>query len=205
MNNTSRSHAFGSSIIRGSGVLPNGESANGYETWSLSDLIRHIVARHHAWLRTQLPEIGKLIQQTIAIEGRTQSGHFVEIEKLFRQFQRETENHLKKEETVLFPLVERLEARTASGLPAERQSFGSLRNPVQFMMEDHELADRLLEKMVELAGQEGATREVNAARRAVRERLQSVGEDLAMHVRLEDQILFPRALRLEENGASTSP
>lgn len=202
MKNTAGSNASNSSNGRRLGARQNGESAQGCEAWPLNELIRRIVTRHHTWLRAELPEIGQLIQQTIASEGHARSGRFIEIEKLFRQFQRETENHLKKEEDVLFPLIERLEERTASGLPPERQSFGSLRNPVQFMMEDHKLADRLLEKMKELAGQEGATQEATAGRRAVLERLQAVEEDLAIHVRLEDEILFPRAIRLEENGKS---
>ncbi|MDE3135911.1 MAG: hemerythrin domain-containing protein [Acidobacteriota bacterium] len=203
MNNPAGSHTSGSANgLRRSAALRNGEAAHAYESWPLSELICHIVARHHTWLRAELPEIARLIHQTIASEGRALSGRFIEIEKLFRQFQRETENHLKKEEAVLFPLIERLEARAASGLPPERQSFGSLSNPVQFMMEDHELADRLLEKMKELAGESGASEEATAARRVLLERLKAVEEDLAIHVRLEDEVLFPRAIRLEENGES---
>lgn len=202
MNDTAASRASDSANGRRSAARRNDESAHGCETWPLSELIRHIVARHHTWLRAELPDIGQLIRQTIAGEGHTRSGRFVEIEKLFRQFQRETENHLKKEEAVLFPLIERLEARAASGLRPERQSFGPLSNPVQFMREDHELADRLLEQMKELAAESGATQEATAARRVVLERLKAVEEDLAIHVRLEDSILFPRAIQLEEDGTS---
>jgi regulator of cell morphogenesis and NO signaling len=175
---------------------------SGCETWPLAKLIRHIVERHHTWLRVQFPEIAQLIRQTIAREGHARSGRFLEIEKLFRQFQREMENHLKKEETVLFPLIEKLEARAASGLPPERQSFGPLRNPVQFMTEDHELADRLLAKMKELARESAATQEATAVRQAVLQRIEAVAEDLATHVHLEDEILFPRAIRLEEGAES---
>jgi regulator of cell morphogenesis and NO signaling len=202
VNSPTGSHAFGSTNGRRSVPLPDGEAAHTYESWPLSELIRHIVERHHTWLRAELPEIGQLIRQTIASEGHTRSGRFVEIEKLFRQFQRETENHLKKEEAVLFPLIEKLEARASAGLPPERQSFGPLSNPVQFMMEDHELADSLLEQMKELAAESGATQEATAARRAVLERLKAVDEDMAVHVHLEDEILFPRAIRLEEDGTS---
>jgi regulator of cell morphogenesis and NO signaling len=199
--NVRGSQASGSAEGQASAAQQNGDSLlSACETWPLSELIRHIVARHHTWLRAELPEIEQLIHQAIASEGRTLSGSFLEIERLFRQFRRETENHLKKEEAVLFPLIEELEARAAAGLPPERQSFGLMRNPVQFMMEDHELADRLLEKMKELAGEDGATHEATAARRAVLKRLKAVTEDLAIHVRLEDEILFPRAIRLEEDG-----
>lgn len=174
------------------------------ETRPLSTLIQHIVKHHHAWLRAQLPEIAQLIRQTIVRQGHTRSGQFIEMERLFRQFQRENENHLQKEEMILFPLIEKLEARVASGLSAERHSFGPLRNPVRFMMEDHELANRLLEKMKDLAGERSAVHEIAAGQQAVLERLQAVEEDLKTHVHLEDEILFPRAIRLEEASAPSS-
>lgn len=183
---------------------PDDSSRFACETWPLSTLIQHIVEHHHTWLRTQLPEIGQLIRQTIARQGHTNSGQFIEIEKFFRQFQRETENHLQKEEAILFPLIEKLEARVASGLSPEQHSFGPLRNPVRFMTEDHALASRLLEKMKELANEGSVVQEVAVAQQAVLERLQAVGEDLKTHAQLEDEIVFPRAIRLEECSASSS-
>ena len=82
-------------------------SDSGCETWPLGNLIRRIVECHHTWLRTQLPEIGRLIRREIERAGREHCPHLLEVEKLFRQFHREMEDHLKKEETVLFPLIER--------------------------------------------------------------------------------------------------
>jgi regulator of cell morphogenesis and NO signaling len=180
---------------------PGGESARpNWETRPLSDLIRHIVECHHAWLRAELPEIGRLIRREIELAGRERSAQLIQMEKLFRQFQREIEDHLKKEEAVLFPLIERLEESRAAGRPIPRQSFGSLRNPVQFMMQDHELADRLLVKMKERCGESEAGEGVGGTGQAVLERLEAVEADLAAHVQLEDEILFPRAIRLEESG-----
>lgn len=75
---------------------PDDSSRLACETWPLRILIQHIVEHHHTCLRTQLPEIGPLIRQTISRQGHTRSGQFIEIEKLFRQFQRENENHLQK-------------------------------------------------------------------------------------------------------------
>ena len=196
MNNMAGSNASNPANGRRSAARRNDETAHGCETWPLGNLIRRIV-------ECQLPEIGQLIRKTIASEGHTRSGRFAEIEKLFRQFQRETENHLKKEEAVLFPLIEILEARAAASLPPERQPFGPLNNPVQFMMEDHELADRLVGQMKDLAAESGATPESTAARQTVLERLRAVEEDLAIHVRLEDEILFPRAIQLERDGTSS--
>ena len=60
------------------------------ETWPLNERIQHIARRHHTWLLDGLPEIARLIRRGIASEEHTRPGSFAEIEKLFRQFQRET-------------------------------------------------------------------------------------------------------------------
>ena len=171
-----------------------------WERGTLRDLVRHIVDRHHGWLRAELPEIGGLIRRGIESGGRERSARLVEMETLFRRFHREIESHLKKEEAVLFPLIERLEESAAEGRPASRQSFGPLSNPVEFMKQDHELADRLLEKLKALCAEAEQGGEAGAIPQALCERFEAVEADLAVHVHLEDDILFPRAIRLEERA-----
>jgi regulator of cell morphogenesis and NO signaling len=191
---------------------PNGSDSTGqqsgrsivseWETRPLGELIRHVVERHHAWLRNELPETGQLIHRVNWTEGRQRSGTLPELEKLFRRFQREIEDHLKKEEAILFPIIERLEHASASGAPAERHLFGSIENPVHFMMEDHELANRLLAKMKELAIQTQSGEPPPAARQSIFDRLEAIEGDLAIHSQLEDEVLFPRAIRLEKVGTT---
>ncbi|HEV2386255.1 MAG TPA: hemerythrin domain-containing protein [Candidatus Acidoferrales bacterium] len=174
-----------------------------WESRPLGELIRHIVERHHAWLRAELPETGRLLRQEIETAGRERSQGLIEAEKLFQRFQREIEDHLKKEEVVLFPLIARMEAVSARDGPRQPPSFGSIRNPVQFMVQDHELADQWLSKIKELIGRSETTAEPSGARQVILERLAAVEADLAAHVRLEDEILFPRAIRLDEEGRSS--
>jgi regulator of cell morphogenesis and NO signaling len=179
----------------------SGESSESeWEIRPLGELIRHIIERHHGWLRAELPEIGRSIRRAIEAGTGERSATLAEMEGLFRRFQREIEDHLKKEEAVLFPLIERLERASAAGLVMEQHSFGSIRNPIQFMTQDHELADHLLAKMKELAGQEAGS-----AGEAILERLRAVEADLATHVHLEDEVLFPRTIRLEEAGRPPAP
>lgn len=198
MSNPEGLPAPGPSNSGRSAARRRGESAQGCDTRPLRELIQYIVKRHHTWLRTELTQIDQLIRQSIATEGRVRSKKLVEIEGIFQKFHRETENHLKKEEVVLFPIIQELESRAESGSPPERHSFGPLRNPVQFMTEDHELADQLLARLKELTGEGGATAQGAAACKVLLDRLKAVEVDLAIHVHLEDDILFPRAICLEE-------
>lgn len=168
-----------------------------WETRPLAELIHYIVERHHGWLRTELPETQRLIRDGIERRGRERSGNLVEAEKLFLRFRREIEAHLHKEEALLFPLIERIEQAHAAGRPLPRQSFGSLQNPVQFMTQDHELAEQLLGKLKECCADPQVGAEQVEAGKTLREHLDMIQVDLQAHSHLEDAILFPRAIRLE--------
>src|SRR5205085_5647064 len=54
--------------------------------------------------------------------------------------------HMLKEEQVLFPFVERLDAAVAAGKEPPTPFFGTVQNPVRMMMLEHEtVGEKLLE------------------------------------------------------------
>ena len=70
----------------------------------------------------------------------------VPLEKVFRFFKRELENHLRKEEEVLFPLIPQLEAAFDPAPRLPRFPFGPLANPIGVMEEDHDAERRQMAK-----------------------------------------------------------
>jgi regulator of cell morphogenesis and NO signaling len=174
-------------------------TAADWDRLPLRKLIQYILAKHHSYLRRELP----LVEQMIAEAGRSRSREHSEpwlaLRKIFQQFRRDLEDHLKKEEVILFPLIEKLEAARAAGQAPERAAFGSLSHPAEFMKQDHELGDRLLAKTREIV--EGVLRSPGSSLtdRDLSERLKALAEDLNAHVHLEDDILFPSAIRLESS------
>ena len=84
----------------------------------LDALMRHIVVRHHEYLRHELPLMERLIARLREARGRTDAATVVPLEKVFRFFKRELENHLRKEEEVLFPN----DCAARSGLRRRRQA-----------------------------------------------------------------------------------
>ena len=64
----------------------------------------------------------QLIARLREARSRTDAATVVPLEKVFRFFKRELENHLRKEEEVLFPMIAQLEAASspASNYPGFR-------------------------------------------------------------------------------------
>jgi len=177
-------------------MTPAVDIAGQLEEWqnrTLADLIRHIVAKHHTYLREELPALESLFDRP----AKSQSASSPDgLTRIFRQFRRGMEEHMKKEEAVLFPMIERLESAIRSAQEAPRLPFGSIGHPIAVMEQEHERARKELAEIRTLTN--GYTSvPPGGEQTAALERLKELDADMEIHSRLEDEILFPRAIGLE--------
>ena len=177
----------------------DGDQAN-WNTSSMDVLTQHIIARHHDFLRKELPSIQSAIAKAVGLRPGTNATSLVSLDRTFRFFKREIELHLRKEEEVLFPLIRRLEVAFITSARLPRFPFGSIANPIGIMEEDHDTEKRQLEKMLVLTGNYSGPPEAATICRLVFERLQSLDADMKVHVHLENDLLFPRVTALENES-----
>ena len=178
---------------------------------SLKDLTRYIVEVHHAYLRSELPSLGRTIAK---LENFHDAGH-PEIAALRRALLRLTDElhaHMKKEETILFPAIRRIEQALEEkrGLPAS--SFGSIRNPIWMMEQEHNGIISILREIRALTGDYTMRDPECEMYRVLSQALQALESDIYDHIELENNVVFPKAMRLEEallngreNGARQQP
>jgi len=183
-----------------SALTSGGEDQPDWNTAGLDALMQYIVVRHHAYLRKELPLMDKFVARVRETRGRSDANTLAPLEKVFRFFKRELENHLRREEEVLFPLIRQLETASKSGAELPRFSFGPLANPIGIMEEDHDAERRQMQKMLVLTGNYTGPAETANVFRSLFERLQILESDLRLHVHLEDHILFPRGALLENSS-----
>jgi regulator of cell morphogenesis and NO signaling len=164
---------------------------------SLKDLTRYIVEVHHSYLRSELPSLGRTIAK---LENSHDNGH-PEIAPLRRALSRLTDElhaHMKKEETVLFPAIRRMEQAVEEkhGLPAAR--FGSIRNPIWMMDQEHNGIISILREIRAFTGDYTLRDPECEMYRVLSQALQALESDIYDHIELENNVLFPKAMRLEE-------
>ena len=164
---------------------------------SLAELAHHIVDQHHARVREQLPAFRETVVHALRVDRSLDARQRRSAERLLQQFCVETENHLRKEEVVLFPLIVRLEAAVTAGGQPPRYPFGSLADLIGIMAEEHRLTDHQLDRLCE-AVEQGCHREADIWAEA-RRLLAEVVADMRVHTRIEDDILFDRTIRLESD------
>lgn len=163
------------------------------DAMGLTELAEHIVSTHHAYLREELPRLDFMTKKVAAVHGDAEP-RLNEIRSVFVACREELESHMMKEEQILFPMIRELEAADAP------VSFhcGSLANPIRMMEHEHENAGDALERFAELT--DGYTPPYWACNtyRAMIDGLQAFERDMHTHVHKENNVLFPRALRLEQ-------
>ncbi|MDD4892262.1 MAG: hemerythrin domain-containing protein [Phycisphaerae bacterium] len=167
--------------------------------WSMpiSDLLDHIVATHHAWLKANFPRGTKLLADARRAAGDPRA--IDELIGVHESLRAEIEMHLMKEEQILFPMIRQLDR----GEPIEF-GCGHVEGPISQMRHEHDGAKGELRriKAMRLAGLAGRAGLDDAAARQVEAYLQELHDDLVLHIYKENHVLFPRATALTEAEVS---
>lgn len=174
--------------------VPEGEAWTGK---SLGELIAHIVAEHHAYVRRETPRVEALLAKVAAKHGEAHP-EVAQIAELFSAIGQELSTHLMKEEQVLFPYIERMEEALEAGEPAPVPFFGTVQRPVAMMIAEHDDAGALLARIRELSGGYNVPADACPSFVALYRGLEEFERDLHRHVHLENNILFPRAVDMEQ-------
>jgi regulator of cell morphogenesis and NO signaling len=176
------------------------EPAHDWTQASLESICEHIVETHHAYIRAELPRLEAFAQKAYSRHGKTQP-ELETIQQLVGSLGEELLQHLEKEEVVLFPYVTNLERNLASCGPRPLGCFGAVRNPIRMMMAEHDAAGDALTRMRMLSGGFTPPAWACPTYRGFYQALSDFEKDLHQHVHLENNVLFPRAIELDESCA----
>ncbi|MBI4533678.1 MAG: iron-sulfur cluster repair di-iron protein [Candidatus Melainabacteria bacterium] len=159
---------------------------------SLRELTEHIVNQHHATLKQELPRIASLLKKVVGVHGEHHT-ELKELSNVFGRFRCQLEMHMQKEEMVLFPMCQELEG--AKRLPDFH--CGSIGNPINVMMLEHDEAGNDLAAMRQLTNNYTPPADACGSYRALFDGLRELELDMHEHIHKENNILFPKAKGLE--------
>jgi regulator of cell morphogenesis and NO signaling len=146
----------------------------------LADLIDFIVNTYHRRLRESLPDLIRMAQRVEARHAEKATCP-KGLTALLDTINEEVLEHLEKEEQVLFPLILAGHGRRAVG-------------PVHVMEMEHQDHARNLEAMRRLTDDMQPPEEACTTWRALYLGLRELEEELMVHIHLENNVLFRRAL-----------
>jgi regulator of cell morphogenesis and NO signaling len=166
-----------------------------FDTWSPEQLIGHIVANHHAYVRRAMPSLIAFTQKLVVVHG-SRHPELAEIARITEDIATEMMSHMAKEERVLFPYIAALSEALRNGVPAPPAPFGPVENPIRMMEEDHDAAGAAMARIRELTSGYAVPEDGCTTYRVCFEELNAFERDLHEHVHLENNILFPAARKL---------
>jgi regulator of cell morphogenesis and NO signaling len=168
---------------------------DGTREWSAlstAELLDHIVDRHHAYLRRELPRLSEFVRKVEAAHGERHP-ELRETARIFAALRGELEAHLAKEEQILFPMIRKLEAtRDLEGVHC-----GTVANPIGVMEMEHDGAGEALAELRRLNDDYTPPADGCASYAALLTGLADLERDLHEHIHKENNLLHPRALALE--------
>lgn len=171
--------------------------ANDYNEWDLDFLADHIVQIHHRYVEENSGLIQRYASRVVQVHGNDHP-ELPEIENLFKKVSQNLGAHCKKEELILFPFIKKMVKARRDGLSMPKTRFGTVDNPIKMMETEHEEAGAIFKKISELSNNFTPPPGACNTFRAFYSKLEEFEEDLHHHVHLENNILFPKALKLEK-------
>lgn len=168
-----------------------------YDEWQLDFLCDFIVHRHHSYIRKQNPVINEMMNKVVNAHSDAHP-ELRHLKSLWDTLAAELGAHIQKEEVVLFPYIKQLQHADTNRTQMQAPSFGSVNTPVNIMMMEHESAGELLEEMRYITGSYKLPEDACNSYRFLFELIRQYEEDLKLHIHLENNILFPKALLLEK-------
>jgi len=168
-----------------------------YDKWDLSFLADYIVNMHHKYVREAIPALYEYTTKIARVHG-SRHPELLEVVKHYTNVANELEAHMPKEERVLFPYIKQLEEAKKSGVKLEPAGFGSIQNPINMMEMEHESAGQNMEAIRNLTNDYEVPADACTTYRLMLDKLQEFESDLFQHIHLENNILFPKAIKLEK-------
>ena len=173
--------------------------ASGIDFYSFPiDLLADYVEKtHHRYVEEKTPIIQQFLDKLCKVHGDRHPELF-EINAIFNESARDLAAHLKKEELVLFPFIKQMVKAKISGEDVLQPHFGTVENPVNMMMHEHTTEGERFEKIAQLTHNYAPPADACNTYRVTFAMLQDFENDLHMHIHLENNILFPKSIKLEK-------
>jgi regulator of cell morphogenesis and NO signaling len=167
-----------------------------FESWEPDMLIDHIVGVHHVYVKKNSSVIREFVNRVKLVHGEHKP-NVSEISNRFDGLVVELESHMHKEENILFPYIKQMQLakKTGSSINAP---FGTVQNPINMMLMEHDSAGNELEALQQLTEDYNPPKGACATHVVSYGHLKDFADDLMRHIHLENNILFPKALALEE-------
>jgi regulator of cell morphogenesis and NO signaling len=161
----------------------------------LPELVAHIQETYHAQLYKELPRLAAMVAKVVQRHGDRLPETLLPLQATFDALDHDLQFHMRREDAILFPAIVRLSLRPDVLAGDPHPLFG----PISVMEHDHAEADEALATIRRLTSGYQPPEDACPTFRGLYYGLSDLEHRMRLHVDLENEILFPRALELGRN------
>lgn len=172
------------------------DRAHDYVSWPVDFLADHIQNIHHAYVLQSLPLLIEYSEKVQKVHGHHYKEQ-IEIRNLILEANRELLSHMKKEEMILFPYIRSLVDFRKKNQEIKSGIKGMVSGPISVMENEHEIVGEIFKKIRSLTNDYTCPPDACNTFRALYSLLEEFEQDLHLHIHLENNILFPKTKKLE--------
>lgn len=172
-------------------------SSINYQSWPIDLLADYIEKKHHRYVIETSEVLKQYLDKLCNVHGSSHPELF-KIYALFSQGDENLRNHMIKEETVLFPFIRKMVKGLQEGTPLSLPLFRSVENPIAMMKDEHEQEGERFAQIAQITNHYTPPADACNTYQVTFSLLKEFEEDLHLHIHLENNILFPRAIEMEQ-------
>lgn len=170
--------------------MTTGHTAHAFDKWDLGFLADYICNVHHRYIREQGPVIEQLADKVAQRHG-AEHHELMKLAEGMHAFMADLYSHLEKEEQVLFPIIKKLEKGEGELPQRAKEAVG-------YMEREHEDAGEEMRHFRQLTADYKLPANACNSYTYLYEKIKEFENDLFQHIHLENNILFPKAVKLEQ-------
>jgi regulator of cell morphogenesis and NO signaling len=176
------------------------QESNFIESLSLAGLCDYIVKTHHSYVNEAMPFLQQKLQKLVDVHGENHP-ELQEVQASFMEAAANLSAHMKKEELILFPNIRQMEKYRVEG-GEQPENIGLASSAIIQMDAEHQVEGERFMKLSEITkGYEVPPDGCNTFE-VTYKTLEEFENDLHRHIHLENNVLFPKAVKLEKTIVS---
>lgn len=160
-------------------------------------VIEYLTHTHHLFVKQRLPYIAQLIDGLEEVNFRYRSLSN-DLKQVFPLFVEDFIHHIYEEEDTLFSYIRQLTRFVAGKTAGSKLYYAMERNAIREFALEHEEHEHEMDGLNRITNGYQYCDEADLHIKVLFDELARFEKDLLTHARIEDHILFPKALQLEK-------
>ena len=167
-----------------------------YDKWELDFLVDYISNTHHQYIKDQAENLNDLAIKVAEHHGDNHP-ELNRLSTLMYHFLQDLLDNTAREDEVLFPVIKEMVTKVRSAEAEITYKIGALAEPINLLRKDHEIASADLSFFRTLTHDYTLPADACSSYQYLFQKIKEFETDLKTHIKLENDILFPKAIQLD--------